>query len=72
MTAEHVQFGNAEVVMGNNEFQIVARNLATGCETVLDTVIVVKVSSVCTLLPENQDEAGLKVYPVPARDIALF
>ena len=67
-----VQFGNAEVVMGNNEFQIVAKNLTTGCETVLDTVIVVNVWSVCTLLPGNKDETGLKVYPVPARDILYF
>jgi hypothetical protein len=67
-----IQFGNAEVVMGNNEFQIVAKNLTTGCETVLDTVIVVNVWSVCTLLPEYQDEAGLKVYPVPAKDILYF
>lgn len=67
-----VQFGDAEVVMGNNEFQIVAKNLTTGCETVLDTVIVVNVWSVCTLLPENQDETGLKVYPVPAKDMLYF
>jgi len=67
-----VQFGNAEVAIGNNEFQIVAKNLTTGCETVLDTVIVVKVWSVCTLLPENHDEAGLKVYPIPARDMLSF
>jgi hypothetical protein len=67
-----VRFGNSEVFMGSNELQIVARNLATGCETVLDTVIVFNIMSVCTILDENLVEPGLKIYPVPAKDILYF
>ncbi len=67
-----VHFGDAEVVIGHNEFQIVAKHLETGCETVLDTVIKISVWSVCTLMPDNNEEAGLKVYPVPAKDILYF
>jgi hypothetical protein len=67
-----VRFGNSEVFMGSNELQIVARNLATGCETVMDTAIVFSVMSVCTILDDNSAESGLKVYPVPANDIIYF
>jgi hypothetical protein len=67
-----VQFGEAEIVPGHNEFVVVEKKLTTGCETILDTVIVVEVWSVCTLLPENHDIAELKVYPVPAKDILYF
>jgi len=67
-----VQFGSAEVVLGTNEFQIVAKNMSTGCETILDTLIVIEAWSVCTLSPEDQAAAGLKVYPVPAKDIIYF
>ncbi|MCU0456153.1 MAG: C10 family peptidase [Bacteroidales bacterium] len=67
-----VQFGDAELVMGRNEFQVVATNLSTGCETVLDTILVAEVDSYCTTLTENQETTGLKVYPVPAGEILYF
>jgi hypothetical protein len=68
----NIQFGGAEVSIGNNEFQIVAKNISTGCETVLDTLIVIEAWSVCTQLPEVLVGAGLKVYPIPAKDIIYF
>ena len=49
-----VQFGGAEVVLGSNEFAIIARDMSTGCETVLDTVITVEAWSVCTLQPDRK------------------
>ena len=67
-----VRFGDAEVYIGNNELQILATNLVTGCETVLDTVIVFNVLSVCTDQEEIPAGSGLKVFPVPAKDILYF
>jgi hypothetical protein len=67
-----IQFGGAEVVLGTNEFQVVAKDPATGCESVLDTVIVVQPLSVCTLMPDNRSGTELKIYPVPAKEILYF
>jgi len=67
-----VQFGEAEAFIGRNEFQVVARELATGCESVLDTIIVAEVESVCTSLTEVQPVRGLRVYPVPANEMIFF
>jgi len=68
----NIQFGGAEVLMGNNEFQIVAKNLITECEQVLDTLFVAEVSSICTIIPEKNSTPGLRVFPVPARDYVRF
>ncbi|MCU0462701.1 MAG: C10 family peptidase [Bacteroidales bacterium] len=67
-----IQFGGAEVVLGTNEFQVVAKNPVTGCESVLDTIIIVQPLSVCTLMPDNLTDTELKIYPVPAKEILYF
>jgi hypothetical protein len=67
-----VQFGEAELVIGRNEFQVVATNLSTGCETVLDTIIVADMSSYCTASDEVLNNPVLRVYPVPSNDRIFF
>lgn len=67
-----IQFGEAEVVLGSNEFQVTAIDLSTGCESVLDTVFYINVPSVCTMISGNQEDVNLIVYPVPSVDILNF
>lgn len=67
-----VQFGEAELVLGRNEFQVVATNLSGGCETVLDTIIVAEIDSYCTGKPEGPETRELRVYPVPASEVLYF
>jgi hypothetical protein len=67
-----VRIGEAGITIGTNEFLIAAKNLASGCEIMLDTVLTLKDLSVCTITEENQSPDWLKVYPLPAKDILWF
>lgn len=67
-----VLFGNAALELGTNEFQIMAKDLTTDCEQVLDTIMMVNVASVCTVITDDNEEVFLKVYPVPAGDVVHF
>jgi hypothetical protein len=67
-----VRIGDAEITLGTNEFLIVAKNLASGCDIMLDTVFTYEVGSVCTDLPDNPSGNSLKVFPLPASDILHF
>jgi hypothetical protein len=67
-----VRIGEAGVTIGTNEFLIAAKNIASGCEIMLDTVLTLKDLSVCTITEENQSPDWLKVFPLPAKDILWF
>jgi hypothetical protein len=70
-TGGPVTIGEADVVIGINEFQVVAKDLTTGCELLLDTIISYD-ASVCTNTPELPAGHQLKVYPVPATEVLHF
>jgi len=67
-----VLFGDASLELGMNEFQIVASDLTTGCERVLDTIMRVDVESVCTVISDGHEDLTLRVYPVPSDDVVFF
>jgi hypothetical protein len=71
-TGGFVRVGEADITIGTNEFMIAAKNIASGCETMLDTVLTIKDLSVCTFTTENSTEESLRVFPVPAKDILYF
>ncbi|MFO7575445.1 MAG: T9SS type A sorting domain-containing protein, partial [Bacteroidales bacterium] len=70
-TGGSLTIGGSDVVIGINEFQIAAKDLLTGCELILDTLISYIVS-VCTAVPELPGGNLLKVYPVPASEVLHF
>lgn len=67
-----VTIGGSELTTGINEFRISARDIQTGCELLLDTLLVVDISSLCTSLKDAGNGEELKVYPVPADDFVCF
>jgi len=71
-TGGTVRIGDAKIALGINEFLIVAKNLTSGCDIMLDTVFTFEVQSVCTVIPENLSENKLKVFPIPVSDILYF
>jgi len=70
-TGGPITIGGSDAVTGINEFQVAAKNLLTGCELMLDTLISYDVS-VCTAVPDLSGENLLRVYPVPAIEILYF
>jgi hypothetical protein len=70
-TGGSLSVGGADALIGINRFRIAARNPATGCETISDTLLAYDVP-VCTLLPEEHDHSGLRIYPVPASENLFF
>jgi hypothetical protein len=67
-----VRIGGADIAIGTNEFMISAKNIASGCEIMLDTVLIIQDLSVCTFAGENSTDESLKVFPMPAKDILYF
>jgi hypothetical protein len=71
-TGGKISFGEANITIGTNEFMVVAKNIASGCDIMLDTVFAIEVLSFCTALPDEADNMKMQVFPVPANDIIYF